>query len=185
MRIVMTLLFSLLAPLAMAADLTEKDVKHWMEAMPALENWLDQHEDQLPEEDFSAGESSIDAMFNKGIEQLKAAGLYDDFSKQVKAGGYKNIEHWAEISRRVTMGYMALEMENEQVSLSQLEAQLEQIRQSEGMPAEQKMMMEQMMGASLMMMRAVENVSEQDKSAVRPFRQQLADQFAESGDDDE
>lgn len=178
MRIIMTLLFGLLAPLAMAADLTEKDVKHWMEAMPALESWLDQHEDQLPEEDFSAGETSIDAMFNKGIEQLKAAGLYNEFSQQVKAGGYNDIEQWAEVSRRVTMGYMALEIENEQVSLSQLEAQLEQIRQSEGMPAEQKMMMEQMMSTSMMMLRAAGNVSKQDKEAVRPFRQQLAEQFA-------
>ncbi|MCD8523992.1 MAG: hypothetical protein LRY66_03515 [Saccharospirillaceae bacterium] len=184
MRIVMTLLISLLAPLVMAADLTEKDVKHWMEAMPALEKWLDQHEDKLPEENF-AGETSLDAMFNKGIEQLKDAGLYNDFSKQVKANGYKNIEQWAEISRRVTMGYMALEMENEQVSLSQLEAQLEQIRQSEGMSAEQKMMMEQMMTTSLMMLRSVENVSKQDKEAVRPYRQQLADQFDESDSGDE
>ena len=36
-----------------------------------------------------------------------------------------------------------------------------------------------------MMMRAVENVSEKDKAAVRPFRQQLADQFAESDSGDE
>jgi len=179
MRVLLALLLTVLTPLVLAGDLTGQDVRLWIKSMPQLEQWLDEHEDQLPEDDLAYDDFSVDGMFDKGIRELRNAGLYNGFNREVKSAGYRDVEHWAEISRRVSLGYLALEMENEQVSSAQLEAQLQQIRESD-LPAEQKAMMEQMMSASLLMMKAVDGVSMADKEAVRPYRSQLADQFGES-----
>lgn len=182
MRLMLALLLVIVAPLATAADLTGKDIEHWMKSMPQLQKWLDDHDDQLPQDDFSQQEDSIDAMFRRGIQDLKDAGLYAAFNKEVRAEGYADVEAWADQSGRISLAYLAVEMENDPVTLSQMEAQLQQIRESD-LPAEQKAMMEQVMSASLMMVRAVAQVSDADKEAVRPYRGQLAAQFDNGGEE--
>lgn len=180
MRVVMVLLFSVLAPLAFAAGLTGKDVERWVESMPAVQGWLDQHEDQLPEdEDMSDDKFDMDAMMKRGIQQLKDAGLYSEFNSRVKAAGFRNAEHWAETSQRVSMAYFALSMEGQNDPREEIEAQLQQIR-SMDVPAEQKAMMEGMLQSSLSMLKAMENVSAADKAVVRPYLPQITEQFESS-----
>ena len=87
----------------------------------------------------------MDQVFAKGVEQLREKGLYNDFNKQVTDAGFQNVEQWAGLSRDITMAYMAIEMENEMVSASQMEAQLRQLQSAEGLSPSEKAMMEQMM----------------------------------------
>jgi len=162
-----------LMPFVQAEELSNKSIEHWLKAMPNLTGWLSQHEKQLGADDVMAKSDSMDQVFAKGVEQLRAKGLYDDFNKQVTKQGYKSVEQWANTSRDITMAYMAIEMESEQVNISQMEAQLKQLQAAEGIPAEQKIMMEQMMKASLMMVQAANDVPAANKKAVRPYLLQI------------
>lgn len=177
MRFLIATAMMLMTTLALAADLTKGDVTLWLSASDEMEGWLQENEDKLPEYEFSDNESSVEAMFEQGLAELKKAGLYNEFDNRAKKAGFDGAEHWADISRRISMSFVALEMENEQVSLSQLEAQLKQVRES-GLPEEQKAAMIQMMEASLGMLRAVNNVSDADKDAVRPYRNEIEKKFS-------
>lgn len=182
--------FILLMPLVQAAEATKAvelnkaDIERWLEAMPKLTNWLSQHEDKLGADDVVNGSDSMDQVFDKGVQQLKKVGLYGEFNKKVTAAGYKNVEQWAAISQGITMAYMAVEMEKEQVSESQMLAQLEQVRNAEGLSAEEKAMMEQMMKASMMMVTAAQKVSPKSKDAIRPFVDRISKQFDEQQEHD-
>lgn len=183
MRLFISALMVLLASVASAADLTGQDVQLWIKTMPALEDWLDKQEEKMPEADLAEGDTDINAIFQRGIQDLKNAGIYDDFNKEVKAAGFRNVEHWADVSQHISLAFIALEMaDSKEVSASQLEAQLKEIRGS-SLPAEQKQMLEQMLNASLSMMKAVDKVSAADKAAVLPYREQLAKQFDDSGEE--
>ncbi|MAD43421.1 MAG: hypothetical protein CMI02_16960 [Oceanospirillaceae bacterium] len=175
MRLITAAIIVMFSQLAFAADLTGADIETWMKNMPALEQWLSEHEDQMPDE-MPDGSQGIDEMLNQGVKDLKSAGLYDDFNQKVQAAGYDNVEEWAGMTRQISLAYLALEIENEPVSVSQLEAQLQQVKDSD-LPQEQKAMMTQMMSASLMMMKAVKGVSNADKEAVRPYKDDLKAQF--------
>lgn len=172
-----------LMPFVQAGELSNKDVEKWLKAMPGLTGWLAQHEDKLGADDVMAQSNSMDQVFAKGVEQLRAKGLYKDFNSQVNKQGYKNVEQWANTSRDITMAYMAIEMEQEQVSISQMEAQLQQLKAAEGIPAEQKVMMEQMMKASLMMVQAAKKVPAKNKEAVRPYLKQIRKSLDEQNAD--
>ena len=182
MRALLAALMLTVASMTMAADLTEKDVKLWLSATGEMDSWLNENEDKLPEMELENEDSSVEAMFAKGLQELKNAGLYDEFNTRAKKAGFDGAEHWAEISRRISLAYVALEMENETVSISQIEAQLKQVRES-ALPEEQKAMMEQMMEASLGMLRSVKNVSAADKKAVGPYRDQLEQKFNEGAEE--
>lgn len=181
MRLLLAVALTMMASFTMAADLTKQEVTAWINSMSTLQGWLDAHEDKMPQhEDDGMSGGDMESIIARGITDLKSAGLYNDFNKEVKKAGFDSVEHWANTSQRVTMGYLALEIADQEqgVSLSQLEAQMKQVRESD-LPEEQKKMMEDMMSTSLQMMKSVQNVSESDKAVLRPFRAQLAKQFDE------
>src|SRR5690606_39397565 len=84
MRLLTLLLCSLLTMAAQAATLTDNEIKQWINTMPSLQGWLDEREDQLPDNDIPDADYSMDAAFARGIDQLREAGLYNQFSQQVK-----------------------------------------------------------------------------------------------------
>lgn len=176
-QMLLSMMLIVMVPVATAQDLTAKQVEQWLEAMPSLTQWLSQHEEKLAADDVVNESASMDQVFEKGVEQLRAKGLYADFNKQVTNAGFKNVEQWADLSRDISMAYMAIEMENEMVSASQMEAQLKQLQAAEGLSANEKAMMEQMMKASLMMVHAANNVSAKNKATIRPYADRIARQF--------
>ncbi|WP_420591763.1 hypothetical protein [Bacterioplanoides sp.] len=182
-QILLTITLIAMVPVAMAQDLTAKQVEQWLGAMPALTQWLSQHEEKLAADDVMKESASMDQVFAKGVEQLREKGLYDDFNKQVTKAGFKNVEQWAGLSQDITMAYMAIEMENEMVSASQMEAQLKQLQAAEGLSPSEKAMMEQMMKASLMMVQAANKVPAKNKATVRPYAERIAKQFDEQRTD--
>lgn len=178
-RFLMAITLVLFMPLAMAGQLTAKQVEQWLDAMPQLTSWLSQHEEQLDADHVVKDSASLDQVFAKGVEQLRTKGLYDAFNQEVTANGFDSVEQWAELSREITMAYMAIEMEHELISASQMEAQLQQLQAAEGLSPEEKAMMEQMMKASLMMVQAAQKVPEANKKAIRPYVERITRQFDE------
>ena len=179
----LTVIAMAMVPMAMAQDLTAKQLEQWLVAMPVLTQWLSQHEEKLAADDVMKESASMDQVFAKGVEQLREKGLYSDFNKQVTDAGFQNVEQWAGLSRDITMAYMAIEMENEMVSASQMEAQLRQLQSAEGLSPSEKAMMEQMMKASLMMVQAANKVPAKNKAIVRPYVERIAQQFDEQRPD--
>ena len=179
----LTVIAMAMVPMAMAQDLTAKQLEQWLVAMPVLTQWLSQHEEKLAADDVMKESASMDQVFAKGVEQLREKGLYKDFNKQVTDAGFQNVEQWAGLSRDITMAYMAIEMENEMVSASQMEAQLRQLQSAEGLSPSEKAMMEQMMKASLMMVQAANKVPAKNKATVRPYVERIAQQFDEQRPD--
>ncbi|KZZ45683.1 hypothetical protein A3759_08825 [Thalassolituus sp. HI0120] len=179
----LTVIAMAMVPMAMAQDLTAKQLEQWLVAMPVLTQWLSQHEEKLAADDVMKESASMDQVFAKGVEQLREKGLYKDFNKQVTDAGFQNVEQWAGLSRDITMAYMAIEMENEMVSASQMEAQLRQLQSAEGLSPSEKAMMEQMMKASLMMVQAANKVPAKNKAIVRPYVERIAQQFDEQRPD--
>lgn len=179
MRLLTLLLCSLFTLMVQAAALTDSDIQRWLNTMPALQSWLDQHQDQLPDNDIPDADYSMDAAFARGIEQLRDAGLYNDFSQQVKSAGFSSVEDWVRISQQISMAYIAISMEQQPATRVEIENQMQAIRSAKNIPAEEKAMLENMLQASLNMLDSLAAVTAADKDRVRPFLPQLADQFGD------
>jgi len=177
MRLLIFLLFSLLAFGTSAANLSESDVQHWIDTHPQIQSWLDQHEEVLLEEEEDSMNLNMEQMFAEGIQQLRDAGLYNDFNRQVQNAGFNNVEHWTETTQNITYAYMALAMEGNPHSRQMIEMQMEEIRTSPHIPEDQREMYEAMMASSLEMMDKAEQVPDAHKRAVRPHMNQLHEMF--------
>ena len=134
MRRVMTLVAMLATSPAWALTATELDV--WINSMPQIQGWLDQHEDAMPKTSASM-EQGMAAMFQEGIK-----------SRKVSAAGFDSVEQWTRVTTEVSLGMLAVEMSEQGGSRDQVKqqlAQLQQMRNAGGMPAEQLDAMETMM----------------------------------------
>ena len=180
MRLLTLLLCSLLTVTAQAATLTDSEIKQWINTMPSLQEWLDEREDQLPDNDIPDADYSMDAAFARGIDKLREAGLYNEFSQQVKNAGFKSVEDWVRISQQISMAYIAISMEAQPATRVEIENQMQAIRSAKNIPEEEKAMLENMLQASLNMLDALDKVSAADKDRVRPYLPQLADQFGDN-----
>lgn len=166
-------------PLAQAGELTDNDVQRWLKAMPTLTSWLEQHDDKLGGDSVMQESETMDQVFEKGVEQLRKEGLYDDFNKQAKQQGFASVEEWATVSRDISLAFMAIELQDNPASEAQMQAQLEQLSQAEGIPAEEKAMMEGMMKASIMMVKAAKQVPANNIKIVKAHADEIARQFNE------
>lgn len=149
-----------------AQALTSAELSGWVTAMPEIKGWLDAHEDRLPEQAATPG-SSMDSVVQQGLEQLRAAGLYNEFDSLVRAKGFTDVERWSGITSEITRAYIAVEMDKEAASMNEMQAQLQQVRNMPGMPEEQRQAMVQMLESSLAMFQEAQAAPVGDKELVR------------------
>lgn len=177
MRFFTALLITVFSFTLYAADLTRVDVERWIKTHAELQAWLDQHQEQLPDEDFANTNLSMDELRAKGIQQLRNAGLYNEFNQRVRLAGFKNVEHWALLGQQISLAYMAIGLEENPQARSIFEAQLRELKTARDIPPEEKAMYEAMLKDSLNVMRQAERISPASKAAVRPYQQQLEELF--------
>ena len=180
MRLFIMLLAGLLTVSVHATELTDKNVRLWLDTMPALQEWLDQNEDKLPQNDTPDANFDMDAAFRKGVQDLKDAGLYNEFSRRVKAAGFSNVEQWVSVTQKISMAYTAIMMDQQPDNRAAIEEQLNSIRSSKHVPPEEKAMLEGMLMMSLNMLKAVEAVPAADKKRLQPYLTELAEQFGDN-----
>lgn len=173
MRFLIFLLFSLVAFSTSAATLSQSNVQTWIDSHPEIQAWLDQHEELFPEEEQDEMNFNLEQIFAEGMQQLRDAGLYNEFNSKVQNAGFQGVEHWAETTQSITYAYMALAMEDNPQTRAMLEAQMQELRNTPHLPEDQKAMYEAMMQSALEMMDIAEEVPDADKETVRPYRQQL------------
>lgn len=178
MRFLMIFALTLLSQLALAADLTTKDVEQWLNSAPQLQTWLEEQEDKLAQAPGVDDPSDIEATLQQAVNQLKEVGVYDELTKKVKAAGYQDAAHWLAMSQQVSMAYMAIVIEQEAGSRDELTEQLKQLK-SMGLPEDSLQMMEGMLQSALAMFDMVLTVPAADKAAVRPYMSKLAELLGE------
>jgi len=155
-----------------AADLTSTNVERWIGSMPQIQSWLDSHDDAMPAPS-PAAPGDLKSVFDQGVSNLRKAGLYQSFYGELKRYGYQSVEQWSDETAQISMAYLAIEMEREPITLSQLQAQLAQVEAAEGLPPEQAKAMKGMLKSTIAMMRQVRSVSVSDKQAIKPFLKQV------------
>lgn len=178
-RLFMIGLMLLMSGLLQAETLKKTEVEQWLGAMPDLSKWLRKHEEKLKFNDLLAGGGDMKQVMMRGVSKLKEAGLYKSFGKEVKKANYSNVEQWASVTGDISMAYMALQLENEKVSSSQLKAQLKQLQQAKGMTKEEKAQMEGMMKSSIAILNGVDNVPPANLEVIRPYQDRIQKQLSE------
>lgn len=172
MRWILTAVMTLMMLPVQAAGLTAANVERWISSMPDIQTWLDARQDAMPAPVLSDG-GDLKSVFDQGVDNLRQAGIYQAFDSELGRYGYRSVEEWSDQTARISMAYLAIEMDREPVTLSQLQAQLAQVQAAEGLPAEQVQAMSNMLRSTIAMMRKVKSVPAADKQAIQPFVQQI------------
>lgn len=174
-KMMMVMVLLVVNSMALAADLTSKDVSKWMTSMEHLQPWLESNQDKFTAEISEPGNPEV--AFKEASSALKKAGLYNEFNGKVKAQGYKDVEQWSGVTQQVTFAWMALEMEANKAQIDAMKAQYDAMKSNPDVPEQQKAMMEQMMAPALIMVKLAQKSSAADKSAVNEHRAALQVHF--------
>lgn len=160
---------SLLASLAMAADLTDQHVQNYIASLKALDAL------EADEEDFDGwfdamdeGESEEHVTMAEVIERSKGAPVYAKVEKIVQNNGFSNMGDWAATADQVNAAYMrilmgdAQEMEKE---LAEVRAELDEMPD---LSAEQKQAILSMANEAAQVVETMtKDVSEADIAVVQ------------------
>lgn len=164
-------LTSLLSFQALAADLKDKDVAQWINAMQVLAPWLEEHETQFTAHITEPNNPEV--AFRESVIAIKSAGLYDELNDKVTKLGFDNVEQWSETTQKVTSAWMALEMASNESQIKIAKAQYEAMKINPDIPADQKAAMEKMMAPALSMIRLAATATTGDKTAVKLHQKSL------------
>ncbi|OUR88947.1 hypothetical protein A9Q81_22705 [Gammaproteobacteria bacterium 42_54_T18] len=169
MFIVTTISTSLVSSPAVAADLTDKQVTQWINAWPEIQTWGDKHEKEFEAQALKNKKEGGDTMgewFNNVAPMLKANGYYKEYNTMLTKNGFTSVEQWAEISNRVFSATMNAMMEQQNPGMkAQMKASMEQLKNANLPPEQQKMMM-QMMEQSQAAFKTMDSASSEDTALV-------------------
>ncbi len=160
---------SLISSPAFAADLTDKQITQWINAWPEIQTWGDKHEKEFEAQALKNKGEAGDSMgewFTNVAPMLKANGYYKEYNAMVTKNGFKSVEQWADISNRVFSATMSAMMEQQNPGMkAQMKASMEQLKNANLPPEQQKMMM-QMMEQSQAAFKAMDSASSADTTIV-------------------
>jgi len=167
--VITTISTSLISSPAVAADLTDKQITQWINAWPEIQTWGDKHEKEFEDQALKNKEDADDSMgewFNNVAPMLKANGYYKEYNAMLTKNGFTSVEQWAEISNRVFSATMNAMMEQQNPGMkAQMKASMEQLKNANLPPEQQKMMM-QMMEQSQAAFKAMDSASSEDTALV-------------------
>ncbi len=167
--VVTTISTSLVSSPAVAADLTDKQINQWINAWPEIQAWGDKHEKEFEAEALKNKKEVGDSMgewFTNVAPMLKANGYYKEYNAMLTKNGFESVEQWADISNRVFSATMNAMMEQQNPGMkAQMKASMEQLKNANLPPEQQKMMM-QMMEQSQAAFKAMDSASSADTTIV-------------------
>ena len=159
------------------AELSEKQVERWVASLEPVQEWIEKNQDKVNKQNLmKPGKDGMLGMFDNALNELKNAGLLEDFNGLVKEQGYASSEAWADDSGEITLAYLASSMEGKIPSRASIEKQLAQVDGSP-LPAASKEMMRNMLQGTLSMIKDVEAVPAGDKKLIQPYVQQIEQRF--------
>lgn len=176
--------------------LTEKSIQKWIKAYPVVNAWMEEHEEVVDEamDQSSIKADTIDEMMQAGFETLQTLPIYGELDKMVKKLGYSGADEMMNDTIRIVKAASSIIMKEEMaehgggIDMEEIQAQIAQIEQMEGLSDEQKAMMkgqiEAAMGQLSGLMEMFNSVSEEDIEAITPYFDQISE-IMDAGDDEE
>lgn len=175
MRLLATLLLSLAFSIpAFALELTDQNVKKWIDSYTAVMDWSktqDKKELEFLEKEQQQNTPQFDSLFTNAVKSMKGHKIYNDFAGVLKKNGYSDTGEWAQLGDRIMAATMAVELEKHEAASGPAAAQMKQamdaMMNNPNISAEQKAQMQKMMGMSTQAMDVAEKVPAKDKEVMR------------------
>jgi Holliday junction resolvasome RuvABC endonuclease subunit len=144
--------------------LTNDVIERWLKSQQELVAWGNKHKERM-DHDSSNG---IPRNASDMLAPVKAAGLYGELGKILEKYGFSQPEKWADVSIRIIGALGAIQVGDSMKGVD-IQAQINQIQNTEGMSAAQKQQMIQMMQQSMNAMQQMASASEADIAIVKPY----------------
>ncbi|MDF1763854.1 MAG: hypothetical protein P1U57_10630 [Oleibacter sp.] len=155
------------------ANLTESSVQRWVGSLENMYTWYRQHEDRIEKPSIDLSKPlDVDKIFMSSMEQVKKAGLSDEFAARLKTHGYADSQVWVNDSTAITKALLASSFGKTNMSAEQLNQQILTLRNSQ-LPEAQKRMLEQVLMMSAGVAANTDGVSQEDIKLVSPYRAQV------------
>lgn len=176
MRLLATLLLSLAFSFpALALELTDQNVKKWIDSYSAIMDWSktqDKKELEFLEKEQQQNTPQFDALFTNAVKSMKGHKIYNDFAGVLKKNGYSDTGEWAQLGDRIMAATMAVELEKAESAggapnAAQMKQAMDAMMNNPNMSAEQKAQMQKMLGMSTQAMDVAEKVPAKDKEVMR------------------
>lgn len=165
------LIMSLNTCLAEPRALSAVIIEHWMSSQQAFEAWGKENEPTLSsyQEHAKEADQALEMSTESMTKPLKETGLEASANALVKKHGFDDIEHWADITLRITKAAAAIEYEKYPAKF-ELPDQKDLINMS----ARQKSQLLDAFKKNIAMLKQfTAGSSEMDKQAVKPFIDQI------------
>ncbi|MBV1920798.1 MAG: hypothetical protein KUG73_08955 [Pseudomonadales bacterium] len=183
--IVTSISTALINPSAFAADLTDKQITQWINAWPEIQTWGDKYEKEFEAQALKNEGEAGDSMgewFTNVAPMLKANGHYKEYNAMLTKKGFESVEQWADISNRIFSATMSAMMEQQNPGMkAQMKASMEQLKNANLPPEQQKMMM-QMMEQSQAAFKAMDSASSADTSVISKHLPELRKIFDDNSE---
>lgn len=170
-----TVSFFLLAYLCQGETLTQKAIEKWISAYPKVNEWMEEHEDDVYPQEDHLEDGTVDEMMQAGFNALKGHKLYKDFEKMIKPLGYKSGEALFADTINIVQTFMAItvKQEMEKNGMGDMMAKLKEIDDMPGIDDAQKAMFKQQLGAAFEQVKGMvamtENVNPDNIKALTPY----------------
>jgi hypothetical protein len=167
-------------------------VTRWIAAAQDLQGWADKFEEEDPDHEYFDSdktptyadiENVYREMYNRDAEARST----------IRRHGFRSADQWADVSARITMGMISLEMGEQQPQMdAEMQAALRELESNPDVsPQMREMMLQQMQLAMGIMSGLTEGVREEDLPLLREMRSELravmefGDMDDDYGDDEE
>lgn len=165
--------------------INDRTINHWLDSLDAMNSWSKSNPekqamlDEMDEQMDAQGPDSFSA--DMMIQQMKAAGVYQEAIGILRKHGFDSPDLWADYHMRLIKAVMSLQMDSHQMG-SQMQAQMDEIRNSPSLSEEQKAQMMAMMESTMGMMKPMFQAPEADRQAVKPHVDRIMERLDRMGD---
>lgn len=186
-RIASTLLLGLLSLILASASLAQSaldrdTVSRWIDAAKEVQAWADAQDDDALDDDLF----EFDGLPAFADIERAYADIYrnhDDVRGMIRQHGFRSAEEWGNISARITMGMVAMEVGEVQPQMdAEMARAMREMENNPNVPPQMREMMRQQMQQAMGgMARMTEGVREDDLPTLRAMRGELR-QIIDIGD---
>ncbi len=172
-----------LASTALAQAALDRDtISRWIDAARDLHAWAETQEEDYQDEDLL----DSDGLPSFGDIERVYSDMYSrdgDIRSMIRQRGFRSAEEWGNISARITMGMVSLEMGDVQPEMdAEMARAMREMENNPNVPPQMREMMQQQMQQAMGgVQRMTEGVREDDLPALREMRGELRE-IIEIGD---
>lgn len=174
----LTLIFFSVAVLAQEAPLTDKAVTSYIQSLKEMEGLSEKINQEDTDDATAMAELWLKGDSQEIAQHLQSKDYYPELRSAIEKAGFSDVTDWVNIAQRVTNAFMALELDEQGGDVAaQMEAGLEQIRNSTQLTDDQKEALIAQLKNSQKQLARIEEVSQADRQAVQPHMEALRQQF--------